>query len=400
MYNINVIILASTKKMFLRTVSRKLKQLPYRGCSSACQTPEVKDVVDYPNVNQSCDVDPVSSYGGRRVVTMLPGSGNGPAVMDSVREVLRRAGAPVDFEIVAVDEKSDKYDGFEHAILSTKRNRVAIKGCLDIGSDVTTLNRNAAIMEALDLYVKVTHIKSIPAIKTRFQNVDVVVIRQNTAREYNALEHENVNGVVECLQIVTRENCERVARFALEYARRNGRKQITVAHKGNLLKITDGLFSSTVEDIAKDYPDICVRNMLIDTCATQLIQHPSNFDVIVTFNVYGTILVHLLIGMVGGEGFASSKNFGDKYAIFENFVKCTDERQNPLGCINASCDMLSHLGLHNHVKRIRNAVHKTVNEDQILTPDMGGECSNEDLINQILEYVSQGDHRPWWGQNK
>lgn len=183
---------------------------------------------------------------------------------------------------------------------------------------------NVSLRNKLDLYIDLLHIKSYPYIKTRHEDVDLVLIRQNTEGEYAMLEHESAKGVVESLKIITRSNSERVARYAFEYARKYKRKKITTVHKANIIKYSDGLFLETARKMAKDYKDIKHEDMIIDNCSMQLVSDPKRFDIILTMNLYGSILANMMCGITGCAGVISGKNFGTKYAVFEPGMKFTD----------------------------------------------------------------------------
>jgi isocitrate dehydrogenase (NAD+) len=197
------------------------------------------------------------------------GGGIGSELMNYVREIFRYAGVPVDFEVIDIDPNSETNDDLEYAIASIKRNGVAIKGNIETKSEQTGIvSRNVAVRNELDLFVSVLNCKSYPGVRSHHQNVDLVVIRQNTEGEYAMLEHESVKGVVESMKIITVEASERLSRYAFDFARRNNRKKVTTIHKANIMKLSDGLFLETSRRIAKDYPDIQHNDMIIDnTCS-------------------------------------------------------------------------------------------------------------------------------------
>lgn len=170
------------------------------------------------------------------------------------------------------------------------------------------LSRNVALRNELDLYVNVLHCVSYPGVNSRHKNIDIVIVRQNTEGEYAMLEHESVDGVVESMKVITSSNSERVARYAFEYAKRNGRKKITTVHKANIMKLSDGLFLETSKRVAKDYPDITHNNMIIDNTCMQLVSNPHQFDIILTTNLYGAIVSNVVCGLLGGAGLLAGKN--------------------------------------------------------------------------------------------
>ncbi|XP_021941729.1 isocitrate dehydrogenase [NAD] subunit gamma, mitochondrial-like [Zootermopsis nevadensis] len=197
------------------------------------------------------------------------------------------------------------------------------------------------------------------------------------------------------MKVVTSENSERVARYAFEYAKKNGRKKVTTIHKANIMKLSDGLFLETSRKIASEYPDIEHNDMIIDNCCMQLVSKPHQFDVMLMTNLYGTIVSNVVCGLVGGAGLLSGKNYGDHYAIFEPGTRNTGTAiagkniANPIAMLNASADMLEHLGHHYHANMIHKAVDRTVNEDHIHTPDLGGQATSIDVVQNIIKYLQE-----------
>ncbi|XP_075218903.1 isocitrate dehydrogenase (NAD(+)) 3 non-catalytic subunit gamma isoform X2 [Lycorma delicatula] len=335
-----------------------------------------------------------AQYGGRHTVTMLPGGGIGPELMGYIKEIFRYGGVPVDFETVQIDPKSDSNVDLEYAITSIKRNGVGLKGNIETGSlDTGVISRNVGLRNELDLYVNVLNCKSYPGVTARQKDIDIIIVRQNTEGEYAMLEHESIHGVVESMKIVTVDNSERVARFAFEYAKKMGRKKVTTIHKANIMKLSDGLFLETSRKVAKDYPGIEHGDMIIDNCCMQLVSNPHQFDVMMMTNLYGTIVSNVVCGLVGGAGLLSGKNYGDHYAIFEPGTRNTGTAiagkniANPIAMLNSAVDMLQHLGHQTHADIIENAINKTVNEDRIHTPDLGGTATSTDVVQNIIRHV-------------
>lgn len=305
---------------------------------------------------------------------MLPGGGIGPELMGYVREVFKYAGVPVDFEIIDIDPNSESEEDLEYAITSIRRNGVGIKGNIETKSEsIGVVSRNVAIRNELDLYMNVLHCKSYPGVKSRHSNIDIVILRQNTEGEYAMLEHESVKGVVESMKIMTRENSTRVARYAFEFARANNRKKVTTVHKANIMKMTDGLFLETSRQVAKEYPDITHTDMIVDNTCMQLVSNPHQFDVMITTNLYGSIVGNVIAGLIGGAGLLSGRNYGDHNAVFEPGARSTGTAiagknlANPIAMLMTSVDMLKHLGHNFHANAIEEAIVKTIVEDKILT---------------------------------
>jgi len=339
---------------------------------------------------------PKAQYGGRHTVTMLPGGGIGPELMNAVREIFRYAGVPVDFELIDIDPNSESNDDLEYAITSVKRNGVAIKGNIETKSEQAgILSRNVAIRNELDLFVSVLNCKSYPGVRSHHQNVDLVVVRQNTEGEYAMLEHESVKGVVESMKIITVEATERLTRYAFDFARENGRKKVTTIHKANIMKISDGTFLETSRRIAKEYPEIQHNDMIIDNTCMQLVSNPSQFDVLLTTNLYGSICSNVICGLIGGAGLLSGRNYGEHYAVFEPGTRNTGSAiagkniANPFAMLNAAVDMLNHLGHKQHANAIADAIYQTIVVDKIHTADLGGNASTTDCIQNVLKHLAE-----------
>lgn len=339
---------------------------------------------------------PKAHYGGRHAVTMLPGGGIGPECMSYVREIFRYIGAPVDFEIVDIDPTVDNDEDLHYAITSIKRNGVGLKGNVETKSEAAYVtSRNVALRNELDMFAYVMNCKSYPGIQTRHKDIDIVVVRQNTEGEYAMLEHESVAGVVESMKVVTDSNSERVARFAFEYAKRTGRKKVTTVHKANIMKLSDGLFLRTSQRVAREYPNIEHNDMIIDNCCMQLVSKPHQFDVMLMTNLYGSIVSNVVCGMLGGAGLLSGRNYGDHYAVFEPGTRNTGtaiagkDVANPIAMINASIELLEHLGHKHHAELIRTAVIKTINKDKVHTPDLGGAAKSSDVVQAIINNIGQ-----------
>jgi isocitrate dehydrogenase (NAD+) len=337
---------------------------------------------------------PKAKYGGRHTVTVLPGDGIGLEMMGYVKEVFRHSHAPIDMEQLTLDH-DDKYNDLHNAIQSVKRNGVAIKGNVESRMNRPDIkSRNVEMRNRLDLFANVVHCKSQPGVVTRHPDIDIHIIRQNTEGEYAMLEHENVPGVVESLKIVTQKNTERLCRFAFEYARKNNRKKVTLIHKANIMKITDGLFIQVAESVAADYPDIIHDNMIVDNTCMQLVSNPWQFDVLVMTNLYGTIVTNLVCGLIGGPGIVSGGNVGPYYAIFEPATRSTgtnlaENAANPSAMLNAAADMLYHLQLNTHGELIKQAVSDTLNVDKVHTADLGGGASARDVVDNVKRRIDE-----------
>jgi len=339
---------------------------------------------------------PLAKYGGRHTVTMLPGDGIGPEMMGYVKEVFKYAGAPVNFETVHLDPSTDDYKDLENAISAVKRNGCAIKGNIETKLHRPDIkSRNVEMRNELDLFVNRVHCKSQPGVRTRHEDIDIVLMRMNTEGEYAQLEHESVPGVVECMKVVTEPHCERLCRYAFDWARQHGRKKVTLIHKANIMKVTDGMFLEVSKQVAKDYPDIEHQNMIIDNCCMQLVSNPWQFDVMVLTNLYGTIVSNLVCGLIGGPGVISGVNVGPRYAIFEPATRNTGTNlagknvANPCAMLNAGGDLLDHLGYKYHADLVKNAVYNTVNVDRVHTADLGGNATSSEVVQNVLRHIKE-----------
>jgi len=332
------------------------------------------------------------NYGGRQTVTLIPGDGVGPELMAGVKKVFNSASVPVDFEEIVVKQAESTEATCYEALTAIQRNGVALKGNLDTDLDLledTELSPNVYLRTQLDLFANVIKVKSIPAVPTRHNNIDIRIIRENTEGEYANLEHESIPGVVETYKIITADASTRIAKFAFEYARRNRRKKVTAVHKANIMKLADGLFLQCCKDVSKDFPDIEFDSMIVDNTAMQLVSNPGQFDVMVTPNLYGNIIGNICTGLVGGAGVVAGANIGLEQRVFETATRNTGKDivgmnvANPSGMLFASTLMLKYLGLKNHASMINQAIIDTIDQDSVLTPDLGGCNTTTDVIDSI-----------------
>jgi len=335
----------------------------------------------------------------RQTVTVIPGDGTGPELIHSLRDIFTAAAVPVDFEEVYVSEISSPVHvdvNEELAVSSVTKNKVCLKGviCSPLvheGSILSTLNMR--IRRRLDLFANVVHVKSIPGLKTRHNDLNFVIIREQTEGEYSSLEHESVPGVVESLKIITRANSTRIAKFAFDYAVAHGRKKVTAIHKANIMKMSDGLFLECCKEVAQLYPNIEFENMIIDNCCMQLVSNPYQFDVMVMPNLYGNIVDNLGAGLVGGAGVVAGESFSSDCVVFESGARHTyasmvgRDVANPTATLLAAANMLNHINLGQYGDLIRNAVVKTIKLGKIRTPDMGGYGTRTDFTNAIIREI-------------
>lgn len=343
---------------------------------------------------RSISSPPSAKYGGRHTVTMIPGDGIGPELMLHVKSVFRHACVPVDFEEVHVSSNADEED-IRNAIMAIRRNRVALKGNIETNHNLppSHKSRNNILRTSLDLYANVIHCKSLPGVVTRHKDIDILIVRENTEGEYSSLEHESVAGVVESLKIITKAKSLRIAEYAFKLAQESGRKKVTAVHKANIMKLGDGLFLQCCREVAARYPQITFDSMIVDNTTMQLVSRPQQFDVMVMPNLYGNIVNNVCAGLVGGPGLVAGANYGHVYAVFETATRNTGKSiankniANPTATLLASCMMLDHLKLHSYATSIRKAVLASMDNENMHTPDIGGQGTTSQAIQDIIRHI-------------
>ncbi|XP_045870527.1 isocitrate dehydrogenase [NAD] subunit gamma, mitochondrial-like [Meles meles] len=340
---------------------------------------------------------PLAKYGGRHTVTLIPGDGIGPELMLHVKTVFKHARVPVDFEEVMVNSTSGEED-IHNAIMAVSRNRVALKGNIETDHNLppSHKSRNNMFRTTLDLYANVIHFKSLPGVETRHKDVDILVVRENTEGEYSNLEHESVKGVIESLKIITKAKSLRIAEHAFQLAQEMGCKKVTAVHKANIMKLGDGLFLQCCKEVASCYPRLTFEGMTVDNTTTQLVSRPQQFDVMVMPNLYGNIVNNVCTGLVGGAGLVPGANYGPVCAVFETASRqsgrnvANKNMANPTAMLLASCLMLDYLKLHSYATSIRTAVLASLQNRDIHTPDIGGQSTTLDIIQDIINHISIG----------
>ncbi|MBI4482773.1 MAG: isocitrate/isopropylmalate dehydrogenase family protein [Acidobacteria bacterium] len=318
------------------------------------------------------------------------GDGIGPEVTEAAVRVVEATGASVQWREIHLDtarlgEEEEIPDDLLEPLRATG---AALKG--PITTPVATGHRsaNVALRRKLNLYANLRPCKSLPGIPLHYRDVDLVVVRENTEGLYSGIEHEVVPGVVESLKIITRVACDRISRFAFEYARREKRKKVTSVHKANIMKMSDGLFLECSRRIAREYPDIRYDEKIIDNVCMQLVLDPGRFDVMLMENLYGDIVSDLCAGLIGGLGLTASANIGDGIAVFETVHGSAPDIAgqgiaNPIACILCAAMMLKHLGEEEAHGRIRDAVGKVLTEGRVRTPDLGGQATTREVAEAI-----------------
>lgn len=330
-------------------------------------------------------------YGGKYTVTLIPGDGAGKEITDSVKTIFAAENVPIEWETIELSGVDANHSQIDEAVLSLKRNKVGLKGILYTPSSPMEKSLNVALRKELDIYASLVLIKNIPGVKARMQDIDFVLVRENTEAEYSGLEHQSVPGVVESLKIITKYKTERIAKFAFDFALQNDRKLVTAIHKANIMKLGDGLFRRTIQEIgAKEYPSIDVKDMIVDNASMQCVSRPQQFDVMVTPNLYGSILSNIGAALIGGPGLVPGANFGREHAVFEpgcRHVGLDIKGQNvanPTAMILSATMMLRHLGLDEYADRIAKATYDVLAEGKTTTKDIGGSASSVEFTEAII----------------
>jgi isocitrate dehydrogenase (NAD+) len=332
-------------------------------------------------------------------ITLLPGDGIGPEVTASVVSIIECAGVEVEWEkyFVGAEALSRFGDPLPPEVLeSILRNRVALKGPVTtpVGTGFSSIN--VRLRKTLDLYANLRPVQSMPNIITRFENVDLIVVRENTEDLYSGLEHEVVPGVVESLKIITERASTRIARFAFEYARTHGRRRVTAVHKANIMKLSDGLFLQCFRNVAKEHPQIEADDKIIDNLCMQLVTDPTRYDVLLLENLYGDIVSDLVAGLVGGLGVVAGANFGEIGAVFEAVHGSAPDiagqnKANPLALLKSAVMMLQHLGEMAAAQRIDEAIVKVLDSGpEHRTRDIGGTGTTADFTTAMCETLRRG----------
>lgn len=329
-------------------------------------------------------------------VTLIPGDGIGPEVTEATVRIVEASGVSINWDRVEAGGAVAVTHGTplpEYVFTSIIRNGVALKGpvATPVGEGFTSVN--VALRKKLHLYANLRPSKSIPALKTRYENIDLVVVRENTEDLYAGLEHIVVPGVVESLKIITEKASTAIARFAFNYARNHGRKLVTAVHKANIMKLSDGLFLDCARRVSKDFPEIQYKEVIIDNLCMQLVTNPTQFDVLLSENLYGDIISDLCAGLVGGLGVVPAANIGNDIAVFEAVHGSAPDIAgrgiaNPTAVLLSAVLMLRHLGEIEAADRIENATFAILAEGQVLTKDLGGNATTREYTDAIVERLA------------
>jgi isocitrate dehydrogenase (NAD+) len=330
-------------------------------------------------------------------ITLIPGDGIGPEVTEAVVRILKASGVAIDWELHAAGVLAFERTGQSlpvELIDSIRRNKVALKGPVTtpIGTGFTSVN--VGLRKALDLYANLRPVWNLPGVAARFENVDLVIVRENTEDLYAGLEHTVVPGVVESLKIITERASTRIAQFAFGHARRHGRKRVTAIHKANIMKQSDGLFLESARRVARDFVDIAYDERIVDAACMHLVMKPSQFDVLLLPNLYGDIVSDLCAGLVGGLGVVGAANLGSDIGVFEAVHGSAPDiagknLANPTALLLSAVLMLRHLTEDAAAERIMGGLSAVLTAGDVRTRDLGGTASTmefADAVSRAVEY--------------
>lgn len=328
-------------------------------------------------------------------VTLIPGDGIGPEVINAARCVIEAAGVTINWEEINAGGEALKQYGTllpDALIESIKRNRVALKGPITTQVAEGFPSLNVRLRKMFDLYANFRPIKNMPNVPCRFGDVDLMVVRENTEDLYAGLEHEVVPGVVESLKIITERASTRIARFAFDYARQHGRREVCAVHKANIMKMSDGLFLNCVRKVATQFPEIKYRELIVDNTCMQLVINPQQFDILLLENLYGDIISDLGAGLIGGLGLVPGANIGVDGAIFEAVHGSAPDIAgkgvaNPTAVMLSSALMLEHLNELEAGRLLRSAIEGVYAEGKQITRDLGGTATTQEFTEAVLRQI-------------
>ena len=327
-----------------------------------------------------------------RRITLINGDGIGPEISDAVVKIIEASGLKIDWDIQTAGADVIEKEGTplpERVLNSIKENKIALKAPVTTPIGKGFRSVNVQLRKALDLYANLRPCKNLPNVKTKFDSVDIVVVRENTEDLYAGIERQVDNDTAESIKVITRKASERICKFAFDYAIKNDRKEVCVVTKANIMKLSDGLFLESYRKIAENYPEIKKREILVDNLCMQLVQNPSQFDVLVLPNLYGDIVSDLCAGLIGGLGVAQGANIGLDYAVFEPVHGSAPDikgqnKANPTALLLSAIEMLKYIGEFFYADRIEKALFKTL-ANGIFTADLGGTASAKDFTDAIVQ---------------
>ena len=332
-----------------------------------------------------------------QTVTLIPGDGTGPEVTDSVKEVFEALGVDIEWEVAEAGETVMEEEGTplpDSVLESIRNNKVGLKGPLTTPVGAGFRSVNVALRKELDLYANVRPSLSLPGIEGPFEDIDLIIFRENTEDLYAGVEHMVGEDAAESIKIITRAGTERLCRLAFEQSKEMGRKHITVAHKANIMKFTDGLFRDVFFEVSKDYENDFeeIDDRIVDNMSMQLVMKPNEYDVVVCPNLYGDILSDICAGLTGGLGVAPGANIGDEIAVFEPVHGSTPKyagqnRANPLATLQSARTMLEYLEMNEAAQRMQKAIEEALKSPETRTKDLGGSAGTKEFTQAIISNI-------------
>ncbi len=329
-------------------------------------------------------------------VTLIPGDGTGAELAVALETVIAATGVPIVWEVHdaglgVMEEYGTPLP--EHVLDAIRRTKVAIKGPITTPVGTGFRSVNVALRKELDLYACLRPAKTMTGVRSRFDDIDLIVVRENTEDLYAGIEHMVGEDAAESIKIITRKGSERIVRFAFEYARKHGRRKVTAVHKANIMKCTDGLFLRVAGEVAAEYPDIEFEDRIVDNMCMQLVQKPELYDVLVLPNLYGDIVSDLCAGLIGGLGVAPGANFGDDIAVFEPVHGSApkyagQDKVNPMALLRSGVLLLEHLGEDAPARRMEDAIAAVVAEGKDVTYDLGGTAGTSGMAAAIARRIN------------
>lgn len=328
-------------------------------------------------------------------ITLIPGDGIGPEVTTAVRKIIDAVGVKIEWDIVQAGlEAVEKYGTPlpEHVLESIKKNKVALKGPVTTPVGKGFRSVNVTLRQALNLYANIRPIKTYEGVKCRYDNVDLVIFRENTEDLYAGIEHMVNEEIAESIKIISKKASDKIIKAAFEYARNNKRKKVTAVHKANIMKLSDGLFLKCARSIAKEYEDIEFEDLIVDAMSMKLVLNPENYDVLVMPNLYGDILSDMASGLVGGLGLIPGANIGEHGAVFEPAHGSAPDiagqnKANPSAAILSAVMMLRYISENEAAEKIEKALEKVIKEGRFITEDLGGHTGTIEFTEAIISEI-------------
>lgn len=323
---------------------------------------------------------------------LIPGDGIGREIAESVRAVSAALNTGIEWQECEAGAEYAEASG--ELIAPGTLDAIEVCGWALKGPTATPIGKgfrsiNVQLRQRFATYANLRPVHTLPGVPTRFENVDLVIVRENTEDLYKGIEYMLTDDIANGVKLITRPACEKICRFAFDYARKNGRKKVTAVHKANIMKLTDGLFLRTFREVAEDYPDIEANDCIIDALCMKLVQRPEQFDVLVAPNLYGDIISDLCAGLVGGLGFAPSANIGDKTRIYEAVHGSApdiagQDKANPSAILMAFAMMLNDLGMTDKADKLNTAIQAQVAEGKVITADIGGTAGTKEFTQAVI----------------